>query len=88
MIPYDELPPDMEPRRPLHFIRTEVAARAGAITTGATTGIAFLDRLDPMVKFAAGVIALLVGLATLTYYCLAIAEKWRGLKREDDDDRP
>lgn len=86
MIPYDQLPPDMEPRRPLHFIRTEVAARAGAITTGATTGIAFVDNLDPLVKFAAGVIALLVGLATLTYYCLAIAEKWRGLKSKGDEE--
>jgi hypothetical protein len=39
-----------------------------------------------MVKFAAGVVALLVGLATLTYYCLAIAEKWRGLKSKGDEE--
>lgn len=84
MIPYDQLPRDQERRAPLHFIKTEVAARAGAITTGATTGIAFVDSLDPVVKFAAGVVALLVGLATLTYYCLAILEKWRGLKSKDE----
>jgi hypothetical protein len=52
-------------------------------TTGVSTGIAFVESLEPYVKFGAAVVALVVGLATLTYYCLAIVEKWRNLRKDD-----
>lgn len=65
----------------LFSFKTEVAARTGVGITGASTGVAFIEVLDPYIKFAAGVVALLVGLATLTYYGLAIAEKWRNLRK-------
>lgn len=62
-------------------IKTEIAARAGVVTTGASTGLAFVYSVDRYVKFAAGVVALLVGIATLTYYTLAAYEKWRNLRK-------
>lgn len=83
MIPYEQLPRDTDHRTHMSFIKTELAARAGAVTTGASTGIAFVESLEPYVKFAAAVIAVFVGFATLTYYCLAIAEKWRNLRDEE-----
>lgn len=86
MIPYDQPPRDQERRVPLHFIRTEVAARAGALITGGSTGLAFVDGISPYLKFAALVISVLLGGATLTYYCLAIAEKWRILRKAKRDE--
>jgi hypothetical protein len=65
----------------LHFFKTELAARVGAFATGAGTGIAFLDQLDVYVRFAAAVVALFVGIATLSYYVLANIEKWRNLRK-------
>lgn len=65
----------------ISLIKTELAARAGVVTTGASTGLAFVESFDPYVKFAAGVVALLVGLATLSYYALAAYEKWRNLRK-------
>jgi hypothetical protein len=80
----DTTPPlDPERRHPLDFIKTELAAKAGVATTGVSTGIAFVESLEPYVKFGAAVVALVVGLATLTYYCLAIVEKWRNLRKDD-----
>lgn len=85
MTPTDITPPsDQERRIPLHFIRTEVAARAGVAITGTSTWVAFMDSLEPVVKFGASLVALAVGLATLIYYSLAIVEKWRALRREDE----
>lgn len=82
--PTDISPPEDHEYRPMHFIRTEIAARAGVVTTGATTGIAFVESLEPVVKFAAAVVALFVGLATLVYYGLAIREKVRAWRNEGD----
>ncbi len=85
--PTDITPPeDTEAPPPLHFIRTELAARFGVVGTGASTGLAFVETLDPYVKFAAGIVALLVGAATFVYYGLAIAEKWRNLRATREDE--
>lgn len=81
--PTDIHPPE-DHEKPVHFIRTELAARAGAVTTVGSTGIAFVDTLDPYLKFVAGVVAVFVGVATLTYYSLGVVKLWRELKRDEE----
>jgi hypothetical protein len=84
MIPYDELPPDKDYRTHMSFIRTEAAARLGAVTTGVSTGAAFVESLEAYLRVVAAGIAVCVGLATLTYYVLASIEKWRSLRRDEE----
>lgn len=81
MTPTDhDPPPDHEVRMPIHFIKTGVARGTGILMTGASTGISFIETLDPLVTFGARIVALLVGVATLASLCLSIAEKWRKLR--------
>jgi hypothetical protein len=42
-----------------------------------------MDSMEPIVKFAAAVVALFVGLATLVFYGLAIREKLRAWREEE-----
>jgi hypothetical protein len=84
MIPYDQLPPDKDHRTHVSFIKTELAARMGAVTTGVSTGAAFVESLEAYLRLVAAGIAVCVGLATLTYYVLASVEKWRNLRRDEE----
>jgi len=88
MTPTDLTPPlDTEQRVPLHFIKTESAAGLGAVTTGVTGGVTFIETLSPYFKFAALVLTVMVGIPTFAYYVLAAVEKWRTLVkawREDE----
>jgi hypothetical protein len=71
----------------LHFIKTELAAGVGAVTTGVTGSITLIETLSPYFKFAAVVMTVMVGIPTFAYYVLAALEKWRSLVkswREDD----
>ena len=84
MIPYDELPKDNGYQTHMSFIKTELAARAGVVTTGVSTGAAFVNSLETYLRIVAAGVAVLVGLATLTYYVLASVEKWRNLRRDEE----
>lgn len=85
--PTDIHPPiDHERRAPLHFIRTELAARAGLLATGTTTGIALIDAIDPLIRFYALCISAVLATASTAYYVMAFAEKvraWRKQTREE-----
>jgi hypothetical protein len=67
LTPTDLTPPlDTEPRIPLHFIKTELAAGVGAVTTGVTGSITLIETLSPYFKFAAVVMTVMVGIPTHT----------------------
>ena len=84
--PTDVTPPeDHEARAPLHFIRTELAARAGVVTTGATTWLSFVDAIDPILSFFIKVVGALVGVATLAYYVPMAILKWREVLRRYEE---
>ncbi len=63
-------------------IKSELAARAGVVVTGTSTGAAFIAQALPYVQFFAAVVAAMVGCATLVYYVLAGIEKWRALRKK------
>jgi hypothetical protein len=83
----DTTPPlDTEKRVPLHFIKTELAAGVGAVTTGVSGSITFIETLSPYFKFAALVLTVMVGIPTFAYYVLAALEKWRVLVKAWKDE--
>jgi hypothetical protein len=59
----------------------EQMARAGVAVTGGATGVTFVSVL-PIVQVIAAIIACIVGLATGTYYVLAVIEKWRNIRKK------
>ncbi len=61
---------------------SQVKAAAGGATTIASAAVGFLHGLDPYLALGAKVMAVAVGIATFTYYVLAIIEKWRALKKK------
>ena len=58
-------------------IRNEVAARVGAVATGSTAVIPWIDTLSVWLKLGALVVSFFVGLATFAYYVPLAIEKWR-----------
>lgn len=83
----DTTPPlDTEKRVPLHFIKTELAAGVGAVTTGVSGSVTFIEALSPHFKFAALVLTVMVGIPTFVFYVGAAIEKWQVLIKSWRDD--
>ncbi len=61
---------------------SQVKAAAGGATTIASAGVSFMQGLDPYLAFGAKCMAVAVGVATFSYYVLAIVEKWRNLRKK------
>jgi hypothetical protein len=59
----------------------ELTAAAGGATTITSAAVSFMDGLDPYLAFGAKAIAVMVGIATFTYYVLSIIEKLRNLRK-------
>ncbi len=66
----------------LGFSKPDILAATGTATTGASVGVSFFAQAMPFIQFGAAVIGAMVGIATLTYYILAIVEKVRILRNK------
>jgi hypothetical protein len=62
------------------YAHAEQAAKAGVAVTTAGITTSFVATAMPIVQFIGAVVAVCVGLATLTYYLLQIREKLRAKK--------
>jgi hypothetical protein len=56
--------------------KTEIGARLGALTTGGTAVITWIDQASGYIRAASLLVTLLVGLATLAYYVPMALSKW------------
>jgi hypothetical protein len=68
---------EMKRKLQLGLIKNEVAARVGAIATGTTTVVPWIDQLSVWLKIGSTFIGVCVGLATFAYYVPLAIEKWR-----------
>lgn len=61
----------------LGIIKSEVTARVGAVATGSTAVVPWIDHISVWLKLGSLVLGVLVGMATFAYYVPLAIEKWR-----------